>query len=265
MKTRKHFIPFVVALIIGAGFLVAGHLKSTINNPPIAQASSKEATPTCKTAERRAFAEGVFLVQDMSHRALRDKKDILAGLESIEVLVEALHPRAEKYGLTRQVLHNDTELRLRMHGIKVGTEIQPKHKKLGELDGAASKSSIQNWRQAINAESDEDFLQFARETVRHDLFNASGPATLYINLATIVFEESYRAAFAHRVELQETAYLSRNGAFCRAPVWYTGGVGACSLRDLKEYAREALRDDVDEFINAYLAANPKDRSSEEAQ
>jgi len=61
------------------------------------------------------------------------------------------------------------------------------------------------------------------------------------------------------------AYLSRNGAFCSAPAWYTSDVATCSSSRLKEYVRECLRDDVDEFINAYLAANPKDRSSQNKQ
>ena len=263
MKMIKHFIPVVFVFVLVAGLLVAGHLKTTINNPSIVQASSKEACPTDKITDRCAFVEGVFFVQDMKHRALCDTKDILAGVEGVEVLVEALHPCAEKHGLTRQVLQTDAELRLRMHGIKVGTDIQPQHKKLDEQTTTdTAHSSLQNWRQAIDAESDEDFLQFAREKIRRDLFQTYRPPRLYINLNTTVLEESRRAAFSVRVELKEAAYLDRNGAFCSAPVWYTSNVGTCSSSNLKDYVRECLRDDVDEFINAYLAANPKDRSSQ---
>jgi hypothetical protein len=201
----------------------------------------------------------------MRTRALSSGRDKLAGLECVEVLVEALHPCAEKYGLTRQLLHTDTELRLRMHGIKVGTKKQPREKRLGEEDSEAIRSSFQSWRQAIDAESDDDFLQFASEKVRCDLFDTARPGRLYISLATIVFEESGRAAFSLRVELKEMAYLSRNGRYCSAPVWFTANVGACPSDRLKEYVKECLRDYVDEFINDYLAANPKERSSDRKQ
>lgn len=266
MKMIKHFIPVVVVFVFVTGLLVAGHLKTTINNPPIVQASSKEACPTDKITDRRAFVEGVFFVQDMKYRALCDTKDILAGLDGVEVLVEALHPFAEKHGLTRQVLQTDAELRLRMHGIKVGTDIRPQYKKLNEQTiTETAHSSLQNWRQAIDAESDEDFLQFARERVRRNLFETSRPPRLYINLTTLIDEERHDAAFSIRVELKEMAYLSRNGAFCSAPVWYTSNVATCPSSKLKDFVRESLRDDVDEFINAYLAANAKDRSSQNEQ
>ena len=266
---RKNLIPVAVVVGLVVGLLVARRLMITINNPSTVQASSKETCPTDKIAYRRGFKEGVSLVQNIQYerlRTLRDKKDILAGLERVEVLVEGLHPCAEKYGLTQQLLHTDAELRLRMHGIKVGTDIQPQHKRLDEQTTTdPAHSPIRDWGQAIDAQSDEDFLEFARENVRRDLFETSRPATLYINLITIVFEESGRAAFAVRVELKEGASVFRNGAWCSAPTWYTANVGACPSNNLREYVRECVRDDVDEFINAYLAANPKDQSVEEAQ
>ena len=169
MKMIKHFIPVIVAFVLVAGLLVAGHLKTAINNPPIVQASSKEASPTDKITDRRAFVEGVFFVQDMKYRALCDTKDILAGLDGVKVLVEALHPCTEKHGLTRKVLQTDAELRLRMHGIKVGTDIQPQHKKLDEQTTTdTAHSSIQNWRQAIDAESDSDATPY-EEGMRREL------------------------------------------------------------------------------------------------
>lgn len=145
-----------------------------------------------------------------------------------------------------------------MHGIKVGTDIQPQHKKLDEQTTTdTAHPSLQNWRQAIDAESDEDFLQFAREKVRRNLFETYGRLPrLYINLTTLIDEERHDATFSLRVELKEMAYLSRNGAYCSAPVWYTSNVATCPSSKLKDYVRKCLRDDVDEFINAYLAANP---------
>jgi hypothetical protein len=269
MKTKKHFILVAVAIGFILGLLAVGLLKTAINNPPVVQASNKETCPTGKIAYRCGFKEGVSLVQDIQYerlRTLRDKKDILAGLERVEVLVEGLHACAEKYGLTQQLLHTDAELRLRMHGINVGTNITPKHKGLDEKTTTdTAHSSIRDWRHAIDAGSDEDFLQFAKESVRRDLFETSRPGRLYINVNTIVFEESGRAVFAVQVELKEGASVFRNGAWCSAPTWDTADVGACPSNNLREYVRECVRDDVDEFINDYLAANPKDRSSGESR
>ncbi len=47
------------------------------------------------------------------------EKEILQGLEGVLVLVDYIQPELEKYGLTRRVLHIDTELLLRQYGIKV--------------------------------------------------------------------------------------------------------------------------------------------------
>jgi len=54
-------------------------------------------------------------------RVPTDGKEILQGLEGVEVLVESIEPEVEKYGLRRQALQTDTELQLRQYGIKVLT------------------------------------------------------------------------------------------------------------------------------------------------
>jgi hypothetical protein len=48
-----------------------------------------------------------------------NQKDTLTGLQGVYVVVEILRPEVEKYGLTRQQLQTDVELRLRQNGIKV--------------------------------------------------------------------------------------------------------------------------------------------------
>lgn len=50
---------------------------------------------------------------------LGGEKEILKELEGVLVLVEYIQPELEKYGLTRRVLHIDTELLLRQYGINV--------------------------------------------------------------------------------------------------------------------------------------------------
>lgn len=265
MKTKMYFILIVVVFILVTGFLVSGLL---------VQAKNKKISSTDDITNRRAFMEGVFFVQkeinDMRLESLllaqRKEKYILIGVESIDVLVEEIQPIAEKYGLTKQLIKTDVELSLRSHGIRMGTDIQHQYKKSDEhttID--IEKSSLLNYNQTNNSKYDNDFLQYAREMIRHDLFRTSRPTTLYINITMIVFEESQRAVFSIRVELKEEAYLCRNAAFCSAPIWYTSGVYACPLSRLKDFVRESLSDDVNEFINDYLAANPKDSFSEEKQ
>ncbi len=282
---RKRFILIVVLFVLIAGFLVKANSKqeSRISDEIISleealmQARIKEVSPARKITDRRAFLEGVFFAQKvighirniegtiLGLRAMREPKEILAGVEGVVVVI-TVDPEVEKYGLTQQLLKTDTELRLRMHGIKVGTDVQAQDEKMDEQ--AITDAVVQYWREATNAKSDQDFLQAAGEWIRHDFFETyklSGQLPiLYINLNTTVDEERSHVAFSIRVELQEWAYLCKNGAlFCDVPIWEKGGgLGTCSLISLKDYVRECLRDIVDEFINDYLAANPKDRSSE---
>ncbi len=51
-------------------------------------------------------------------------RQTLRGLQGVQVLVEDLKPEIERGGLTKQQLQRDTELRLRMAGIKVLSEIE---------------------------------------------------------------------------------------------------------------------------------------------
>lgn len=288
MKMIKHFIPVVFAFVLVAGLLVHANTKhgSRISDEiqsleeALVQARRQEVSPARKITDRRAFREGVFFAQKVIGNirkegtlhglcAQRDRKEILWGLDGVSVTVERINPEAEKYGLTQQVLQTDTELHLRMHGIKVSTDVQPQDEKLDEQ--AITDAIVQYWRQATNAKSDQDFLQAASDYIRRDFFETyqlSGQLpVLYINLNTTLDEERRHSAFSIRVELQEMAYLLRNSALVAdAKVWEKrGGLGTCSPSDLKDYVRECLRDIINEFINDYLAANPKDRSSQNEQ
>ncbi len=288
MKTRKHLILFVVVFVLVAGFLVQANSKQGSATSDRIQSfeealvrrHSKEVSTIGKITDRRAFLQGVFFAQRVVEcirniegpliglRARRDTKGILGGLETVCVLVENIDPDAEKCGLTQELLQTATELRLRTHGIKVATDVQPKDEKV--VEQTIADGILRHWEYGTDAKSDEDFLRSAREYIRRDVFETyqlSGQLpTLYVNVNTIVHEERRLAAFAISVELQEGAYLCRNSALvANAPVWKKGGVGTCSSSNLKDFVREAVSDYVDEFINDYLAANPKDRSAEGEQ
>jgi len=267
MKTRKHFILVVVLFVLVAGLLAQASIEKVL-----------EAFPTGKITDRRAFLEGVLFAQQEitvmrfkdALRAPRDEKEIMAGLEGVSVLVENVHAEAEKCGLTRQLLQTDTELRLRQHGITVFTDEEAM--KVSARRAAEQYKKVETLPLELRSlgetfdgkDSDEHFLQCLRAVTQHSQPQTSVPLPpcLYINVNTIVNDESHRAAFAIRVALKEEACLSRNGARRSAPVWEKAAVASCSTSNLKDNVRESLRDFVDEFINAYLAANPKDRSSQ---
>ena len=240
MKMIKHFIPIVIVFVLMAGLLVHANSKhgSRISDEiqsleeALVQARRQEVSPARKITDRRAFREGVFFTQKvignirqegclLGLRAGRDRKEILRGLDCVEVLVEGIRPNAERYGVTKQLLQTDAELHLRMHGIKVSTDVQPQDEKLDE------QAIFQYWRQGTNAKSDQDFLQATSDYLRRDFFETyqlfGQLPVLYINLNTTLDEEKRHAAFSIRVELQETAYLLRNSAlFCDIPVWKKG-------------------------------------------
>jgi hypothetical protein len=267
--------------VLVAALLAVGWLKTTISNPPVVQASIKEVRPSDKTVDRGAFLEGVFFTQKvMEHirkegklsglRALSDRKEILRGLCGVQVVVEQVRPEAEKCGLTQQLLQTDTELRLRQSGIEVVANLHPEEEEaIKRVQQAIRDKATQFWQQAPNAKSDRDFLEWVRVGIMvseisylHLLPKSEQLPTLYVNVNTSVFEEIGRASFSIQVRLEERAALYRDSTLCLAPIWEKGSVGGCSSSHLKEYVREGLRDYLDEFINDYLAANPKDRSVE---
>jgi hypothetical protein len=61
----------------------------------------------------------VHLVVLLRSKYTTDSRDTLKGFHGVRVLVEGLKPEVEKYGLTKEAIQTDTELRLRQYGIKV--------------------------------------------------------------------------------------------------------------------------------------------------
>jgi len=291
MKMRNYFILFVVVFVLATALLVHANREhgSGISDEiqslekDIERARREEVFFESKITDRDSFLEGVFFAQKVTGnmrnegnllglRAQDDRKIYLEGLLGVEVVVEKISPEVENYGLTEQLLQTDTELRLRQHGIRVGTSMSPQvEKDFERLEQAITDRISRTWLQADRVKSDQEFLQFASAGIRMSdsypyLFSASELLpTLYINVSAIVFEEIHLAAISIRVELTEAAYLYRNGACCTSAIWKTAGVAGCSSSKLKEYARECLRDILDGFINDYLSANPKDRSSQNEQ
>jgi len=144
----------------------------------------------------------------------------LKGIKSIYVAVENLKPEAERHGLTKKSLQTDIELRLRKYGIKVVSEDQ--------------------WM----ASSFQELLECGK---------------LYLNVDVSLREEVGLFAYAISFELIQPVLLARSPKMlCWATTWEEGWLGTGGLDNFKSI-RESVAEKVDNFINAYLAANPKEQ------
>jgi hypothetical protein len=84
-----------------------------------------------------------------------------------------------------------------------------------------------------------------------------GIPRLYLNVNTMLRDEIGAFAFSINLRLMQKVRLDRNPIIVsEGTTWSTGSVGTVGVRELAT-VRESIRDQVDEFINAYLAANPK--------
>jgi len=68
------------------------------------------------------------------------------------------------------------------------------------------------------------------------------------------------AAVNIQVEVRQYVMLYRNPKiWCSATTWINGRIIICGVNKLRSLVRETVQDCVDEFINDYLAANPKEQ------
>jgi hypothetical protein len=92
MKAKKNLIVTIVLLVIFVAVVQVTH---------VAGKSEKKANTTPQI------------------KFVTEKREILAGLQGVEVAVEVFEPEDIKYGFNRQQYQTDVELRLRQYGIKV--------------------------------------------------------------------------------------------------------------------------------------------------
>ncbi len=87
---------------------------------------------------------------------------------------------------------------------------------------------------------------------------APGSPHLYLRVTTLRVGEEWQVyAVEILLDLGQEVMLARKPTIALvAPTWRTSWVGAVGAKKL-DWVRERVRDRVDEFINAYLAANPK--------
>ena len=82
-----------------------------------------------------------------------------------------------------------------------------------------------------------------------------GVPFLYVNVGIAFNADSTLVAYSIRAELNELVTLDR-GFRTRGAIWDTSRVGGVGTGRISEL-REDVGDQVDRFINDYLAANPK--------
>ena len=88
--------------------------------------------------------------------------------------------------------------------------------------------------------------------------SSDAPALLYANIAVVCNElVSAYCAYNINLEVQQTVRLavSPESGTLLAATWSTGTTGLLGRR--VQLIRDGLKDQVDQFLNAYLAANPK--------
>ena len=85
---------------------------------------------------------------------------------------------------------------------------------------------------------------------------------LYINFTTIEEKQggmTVGMAFFLNLDLMESTNLERiPGKRVSISTWSRGTIASCSAGEFEQLSRNILKDKMDDFINDYLAANPKD-------
>jgi len=154
----------------------------------------------------------------LAHAQIYNQRASLKGLTAIHVVSEDVAAVSEIYGLTREEIQVETEVMLRLAGIKVVT-----------LEETAKNPGA-------------PFLNVQIEL-------AEVPKEYYGSENIGLYVYSVRVNLFQKV-------LLHNGTIIHAITWssgYGGVIGKKRLRDLQD----DLKAEVNKFINDYLAANPK--------
>jgi hypothetical protein len=273
MKVKKHYILTVISLAAIVG--------------PALQSGGAEKPLPDKVTQRWMFLQGMFFSLQtqmvMVDNLFTNPKKELEGIREVMVLVEEVPQETERYGLTRQVLQTDTELRLRQHEIKVVTFEEEKKRmverwkqQIEHLKHMQDLIQAKDYEKAlieieepyksllrffIGEESDQRFLEAVAEYVKHSYptEDATQPS-LYINVLPAILRQgdaAVGAAISINIEFQTTTILTRGSSsvFAKAVLWDRGCLISRGLDNLSSEVRHKVRDLVDEFINDYLAAN----------
>ena len=248
MKPAKHHV-LGVLLVIAAGGLGMQRMPLPPQEP---------AADTIRQ-RRHAFLEGVLFATQERESVLNkppagfNTKDVLTGIEGVEVVVEALPAVVEKYGLRKQDLQTDIERQLRQRRIAVIEEPQANSPPEENIEQAREPNEA--LMQMASAESDEQFLQDVRKYLQQRQPRSSS-AILDISINAVAEEAAGFASYSIHVQFVQTVILLRpEPRRSLAATWQTATVGYVSLDEFKGLGGR-VRDAVEEFISDYIEANP---------
>jgi len=154
---------------------------------------------------------------------VKQGRDTLVGLQGVGVIIEPLASGAKEYGLIDQILQTDVELQLRQNGIKVLSQ--------------------------------------------QELIQTLGMPFLWIGTTVVIMKGPAAgiAVVGLNVQFGQDVFLARHpSTYCLgATTWSKALTATVGTNNLVKLVREKIRDYVNIFINDYLAANPKEHSTDE--
>jgi hypothetical protein len=170
--------------------------------------------------------------------AWSDERDALKGQKHIAVEVNPVDPELEPYGVTVQQLKTDTELRLRGAGIDVSKQ----YSSALFITITSVRSRASSGLYAYSAQ-----VQFRISVIRFiDVVSAlGGPDTKFIGEP---IAQAMQVPLANVSRMENSTFM--------ASIWqkaFTGLVGANNV----SLVRNDVKDLVDEFLNDWLAVNPR--------
>lgn len=175
------------------------------------------------------------------------------GLSAKEKKTDRILTNSEKSALYGRMVRADgKEVLQGLEGVSVLVEyILPEVEKYGLT------------RQALQTDTELQLRQYGIKVLtEEEMLSTPGMPCLYINVNVQIGEEILLAAAAINVELREKVLLLRKPKrICYSvSTWRKTGVRTVGLGRIKDL-RGTVKDLVNEFINDYLAANPKDHST----
>ena len=132
----------------------------------------------------------------------------LAGLDSLNVVIEVLSEDATNHGLTEADLLSDATLKLRLAGIVVTEDVNP---------------------------------------------------YLYVRVNVILLSLGREHIYGITVQLNQQVTTKRGTTVYGASTWESGSIGLIQKERMPRTIRGKVKDEMDRFLNAYLAENPRNR------
>jgi hypothetical protein len=248
MKSAKHHV-LSVLLVVAAGGLGMERMPL----PP------QEPAASAIRQRREAFLEGVLFAAQERESSLNkpparfNTKDVLTGIEGVEVVVENLPAVVEKYGLRKQDLHTAIEQQLRQRRIDVIEEPQTEGPPAEDVE--QTQEPDEALMQMANSESEEKFLEDVRAYLQQRQPRSSS-AILDVSINAVAEETAGFASYSIHVQFVQTVVLlGPNPRRSHATTWQMATVGYVSLDEFNGLGGR-VRDAVEEFISDYIEANP---------